>query len=64
MNETSERCLLSVKEASQWLGIPAFTLYTWAQAGKMPYYKIERRVLFGKDDIRKWLEKHRRNVAG
>ena len=48
MSEKPERCLLSVKEASAWMGIPVFTLYTWAQASKIPYYKIEKRVLMAK----------------
>ncbi|HEX7896629.1 MAG TPA: helix-turn-helix domain-containing protein [Planctomycetota bacterium] len=63
MNEKPERQMLSVKEAAAWLGISAFTLYTWAQTGKVPYYKIEKRVLFGRDDLWKWLERHRRNAG-
>ena len=61
MSEYPERALLSVKEASAWLGIPVFTLYSWAQTGKIPYFKIEKRVLFGKEDIKKWLAEHRRS---
>jgi excisionase family DNA binding protein len=55
-----EHHLLSVKELSDWLGIPVMTLYTWAATGKIPHYKIEKRVLFGKTDILKWLERHQR----
>lgn len=64
MSDNPERCLLSVREASAWLGIPVFTLYTWAQSGKIPYYKIEKRVLFGKEDIKKWLDQHRHSGTG
>ena len=62
--ERDERLLLSVKESSQWLGIPAFTLYSWAQGRRIPHYKIGKRVMFSKDDLKRWLEQHRRNVAG
>ncbi len=58
--ETPERYLLSVKEAAAWLGIPTFTLYTWAQTRKVPHFKIQKRVLFSKEDLRKWLDEHRR----
>lgn len=58
--ENGERHLLSVKEAAAWLGIPTFTLYTWAQGRKVPHFKIQKRVLFSKEDLKKWLEEHRR----
>jgi excisionase family DNA binding protein len=60
MAENAERYLMSAKEASQWLGIPVTTLYCWALAGKIPHYKVHKRVLFGKADVIEWLKKYHR----
>lgn len=58
-----ERLLISVKETSGWLGIPAFTLYSWALSKKIPHYKIGRRVMFSKDDLKGWIEARHWKVA-
>lgn len=62
--DNAERYLLSVKEASGWLGISVFTLYSWAQGKKLPHYKIGKKVMFSKDDLKRWLEKHRVTSVG
>ena len=59
-----EHLLIPVKEASQWLGIPVFTLYSWAQSQRIPHYKIGKRVLFSKDSLKGWIETHHKGVAG
>ena len=59
-----EHLLLSVKEASAWLGIPAFTIYSWALSRRIPHYKIGRRVLFSKDELKRWIVEHRVAEAG
>jgi excisionase family DNA binding protein len=56
--------LMSVKEASAWLSMPAFTLYSWAQSRKIPHFKIGKRVMFSEQDLRRWLDEHRKEVAG
>jgi excisionase family DNA binding protein len=56
--------LITVKEASRWLSMPVFTLYSWAQARKIPHHKLGKRVMFAVDDLKKWLAEHRRDVAG
>lgn len=61
MTENTDRYLLSAKEASRWLGIPVTTLYGWAHSGKMPHYKVHKRVLFRKADMIQWLEEHHRS---
>lgn len=58
------RLLLSVKEASAWLGIPAFTLYSWALSRRIPHHKIGRRVLFSRDELKRWVDAHRVTEAG
>jgi excisionase family DNA binding protein len=64
ITEGNERLLIPVKEASAWLGISAFTLYSWALSHRIPHYKIGKRVMFSKDDLKRWVEGHHRNVAG
>jgi excisionase family DNA binding protein len=56
--DAKERLLIPVKEASAWLGIPVFTLYSWAQSQRIPHYKIGKRVLFSKDDLKRWIAEH------
>jgi len=59
-----ERLLIPVKEASAWLGMSAFTLYSWALAHRIPHYKIGKRVMFSKEDLKRWLAEHRVAEAG
>jgi excisionase family DNA binding protein len=56
--DAKERLLIPVKEASAWLGIPVFTLYSWAQSHRIPHYKLGKRVMFSKEDLKKWIEEH------
>jgi len=58
--EQVERHLISAKEASQWLGVPVTTLYGWAWTGRIPHYKVHKRVLFDRADLLRWLEKYHR----
>jgi len=62
--EDQERLLVPVKEAAAWLGISAFTLYSWAQSHRIPHYKIGKRVMFSKDEVKRWLEEHKHIAAG
>jgi excisionase family DNA binding protein len=62
--EARERLLIPVKEASAWLGISAFTIYSWALSHRIPHYKIGKRVMFSKEDLKRWLEGHRVGETG
>jgi len=64
--ETKEKepFLLPVKEASRWLGMSPFTLYSWAQAHRIPHYKIGKRVMFSTEDLKRWLDRLRVTEAG
>lgn len=62
-NEPDERLLITVKEAAVWLAIPKYTLYWWALSHRIPHFKIGKRVMFSKDDLRSWVEKHRKGEA-
>lgn len=59
MSERRDADTISVKEASRILGMSQYTLYYWAQARKIPHYRIGRRVLFSRSDLAEWLNKHR-----
>ena len=57
---STDHFLIGVKAAAVWLGIPVFTVYNWAQTGKIPHFKLERRVMFSKEELKSWVESHRR----
>ena len=59
---SATRYLMGAQIAAKWLGIPVFTLYSWAQTGKIPFVKLERRVMFCKEDLRRWVDSHRRHI--
>jgi excisionase family DNA binding protein len=41
----------------------AFTLYSWAQSHRVPHYKIGKRVMFSKEDLKRWIDHHHRKEA-
>ena len=57
--EPLRKRLLTVKEASIYLGrsIPAIRELIWA--GKLPIVKSDRRIFFDINDIDKWIEQHK-----
>ena len=57
---STDHFLIGVKAAAVWLGIPIFTVYNWAQTGKIPHFKLEKRVMFSKEELKSWVESHRR----
>jgi excisionase family DNA binding protein len=62
--DARERLLIPVKEASRWLGMSPFTLYSWAQSHRIPHYKIGKRVMFSREDLKRWLDRLRVTEAG
>ena len=51
--------LLTREELMEYLRIKRSTLQKLMYKGEFPYFKLERRVLFRKLDIDKWLESKR-----
>jgi excisionase family DNA binding protein len=47
---------LTVKEASQFLGIKPSTLYVWAERGEIPSYKFGRLRRFKMSHLETWAE--------
>jgi excisionase family DNA binding protein len=48
--------LLSADEATELIPIHVNTLRLWARQGKIPCYRIGRRVVFRASDLNRWLE--------
>lgn len=54
-----EKKLLTKQEAIEYLRISMNTLYRLMKSGELPYIKLERKVLFKKEDIDKFIESKR-----
>ena len=52
------RKLLTMDEASEYLGISKLTLYGWVSARKLGFVKVGRLVKFRQQDLEKWIEQH------
>lgn len=49
---------LSIKEASQYLGISEPTLYRWMRGGKLSFYKVGDSTRFRRENLDLVVEKH------
>lgn len=57
---TADR-LLTAAEVAELLGFSAATILDWAEAGKLPHFKINGRALrFRESEVEAWLEQQRR----
>ncbi|HRB82149.1 MAG TPA: helix-turn-helix domain-containing protein [Nitrospira sp.] len=50
--------LLTMDEASEYLGISKLTLYGWVSARKLGFVKVGRLVKFKQEHLDKWIEQH------
>lgn len=63
--EDVEKCMLSEKEAASWLGVSRVTLLRARMAGKVGFYRIGVRVLYGIDEhLRPFLSACERKPRG
>jgi len=51
------REVMTLREASQYLGISPDTLYKYLSEGKIPAFKLGNRWRFKKDLLDRWMEK-------
>ncbi|WP_286984617.1 helix-turn-helix domain-containing protein [Candidatus Aquicultor secundus] len=49
----------SLSEAAEYLGFSEVTLRRWVKAKKIPAYKIGRAYQFKKEDLDRFIEKHK-----
>jgi excisionase family DNA binding protein len=57
--------LLTARELGELLGFAAATIVDWAEAGKLPAFKIGGRLRFRLSEVEPWLEgKRKRPGAG
>ncbi|MBX3235005.1 MAG: helix-turn-helix domain-containing protein [Nitrospiraceae bacterium] len=50
--------LLTLVEASEYLGISKLTLYGWVSARKLRFVKVGRLVKFRQQDLDSWIAQH------
>lgn len=55
---------LGIDEAMEFLGISRSTMRNWMKKKKVPYSKIESKILFRKDELLSLLEtRYKRNIS-
>jgi excisionase family DNA binding protein len=52
--------LLTARELAELLGFTAGTIVDWAEAGKVPFFKVGGRLRFRESEVLAWLEEQRR----
>ena len=57
-----EKRYLTVKELSEYLGIPRHTIYCWISMRKIPFVKMGRLVRFDIEAIQKWVQQRKVEV--
>ena len=50
--------LLTMVEASEYLGVSKLTLYGWVSARKVSFIKVGRLVKFKQEHLEKWIDQH------
>ncbi len=54
-----EKGYLSIKEASQYLGVKPSSLYSMVEAREIPYHRIGRLIKFTKSELDAFMEENR-----
>lgn len=52
--------LLTPRDVSELLGFAAGTIVDWAEAGKLPHFRVGGRLRFRESEVLAWLEEPRR----
>ena len=58
---TTEKFLLTPREAAKSLGICERTLYGLTKSGELPVVRIGRAVRYSVDDLKTWIKKSLQN---
>ena len=51
--------LMDIKEVADYLHLKESTIYTWAQEGTLPAFRVGRLWRFRRSDLDAWLEANR-----
>ena len=58
-----DKIWLSVKEVTTYLGFGnRATQQEWRDSGQLPFYRIGKQILYKKNDIDDFVEKHKENL--
>ena len=55
--------LLTAREVAELLGFAAGTIVDWAEAGRIPHFKLGSALRFRESEVVEWLEGQRRGPA-
>ena len=55
--------LMDIKQAAEALRMSPATLRNWVSTRKVPFIKMEGRVLFDREDLKKWLAEKKVRAA-
>lgn len=55
--------LMNIKEVANYLQVKESTIYTWAQNGRIPAFRLGRLWRFRRADLDTWLENQRLPLA-
>jgi PTS system nitrogen regulatory IIA component len=60
----SQEQLMDIKEVAAYLRVKESTVYTWAQEGGIPAFRLGRLWRFRRTDLDAWLEGKRNQALG
>ncbi len=52
----TDKQILSIDEASKYLGIPKATLYGYTSRREIPFQKVGRAIKFNREALNEWLQ--------
>jgi excisionase family DNA binding protein len=64
VGEIEDEQLMTVKQVADYLQLKESTIYSWAQDGRIPAFKIGRTWRFGLGTLHSWLERHLQDEDG
>lgn len=50
-----------VKDAAEYLGVCADTIYTMVKKSEIPHFRLRRRIMFSKSSIDQWIAEQEEN---
>lgn len=58
------RATMTVKEAAEYIGVHADTIYTMVREKEIPHFRVRRRIFFSRETLDSWMrEQEKRSCA-